>query len=326
MSGREAHCNFCTHYFEVPAHYASNLDYSGLRKDKSTRAELNLGSVDYLAPKDYYKDRATQPQPPAYLFLIEITRSAVSNGIVHQLCATIRSLLKHLPGKSTQMGIVLFDSVVHLVTYGGASGEPRLVVMGDVDEPFCGCSPDEVFLDPRKFGNQVEQALDMIPNWCAETEDAESCGAAALKTAVELISARGGTGQVFSFVRTLPGIGRGAMADRDDPRLYADHENLLRGSGQSLGLGPGERRGAVVSGEGTGSSDLAGKKFGSLFVPQDQDFQKGMLDLCIRRDVVVDVFLMPKPGAYIDVTTHGYVLFDYLWSFQWKRSKYPLNK
>lgn len=45
--------------------------------DRWSRPELNHGVVEYIAPSEYM---ARAPQPPAYVFLIDVSYSAVQSG------------------------------------------------------------------------------------------------------------------------------------------------------------------------------------------------------------------------------------------------------
>ena len=51
--GREAVCNLCGHYYDIPSAYCCSLDETGNRRDKNERPELCCGTVDYIAPKEY---------------------------------------------------------------------------------------------------------------------------------------------------------------------------------------------------------------------------------------------------------------------------------
>lgn len=53
-NGKEACCNFCGHYFDVPHLYYCSLNDRGERRDQDDRPELCCGTVDYIAPKEYY--------------------------------------------------------------------------------------------------------------------------------------------------------------------------------------------------------------------------------------------------------------------------------
>ncbi|CAD7925144.1 unnamed protein product [Amoebophrya sp. A25] len=274
--GKEANCNFCGHYFEVPRHYYCSLDYAGHRRDRNDRPELCTGTVDYLAPPEYYA-QLTKPQVPYYLFVIEVTRQAMDTGYVHQVMNTIRSMLNHFPGNKTKVGIMTFDSTIHCYHFGGTSGEPAVVVQADVGDPdFAPESPDALFVDPRSDPSSIESLAELIPKLYRESTDYHSCAGAALTSAISLFKSRGGTGQVMMFMHSLPTRGIGLNVPRDDVRLYSEDEQWK-------------------------------DRMGELFVPQNPDYYKRLSETCLDMDVCVDVFLLPPENTYIDVATQSYV-------------------
>ena len=52
-SCRRFQCNVCGMLNDVPIEYFSPLDHDGVRQDIASRPELNGGSVEYIAPKEY---------------------------------------------------------------------------------------------------------------------------------------------------------------------------------------------------------------------------------------------------------------------------------
>jgi protein transport protein SEC24 len=61
----------------------------------------------------------TFPNPPALLFLIDVSYNNVKSGMVHLLCAQMKEILKLLPkeegaGKSNlRVGFITYNKVVH---------------------------------------------------------------------------------------------------------------------------------------------------------------------------------------------------------------------
>ncbi|CAD7928814.1 unnamed protein product [Amoebophrya sp. A120] len=275
--GKEANCNFCGHYFEVPKPFVCSLDFAGNRRDRNERAELCTGTVDYVAPIEYYSMKDVTPQVPYYLFVLEVTRAAMDTGYVHQVLQTIRSMIPHFPGDSSRVAIMTFDSSIHCYHFGTTSGEPAVILQTDVDEPdFAPASPDTLFVDPREGGSSLELLLDLIPGLYRESTDFTSCSGAALTSAVSLFKARGGTGQIMLFMRSLPTRGVGLQVNRDDVRVYSQDDEWK-------------------------------DKIGELFLPQNPTFHKDLLEKCLDMDVCVDCFLLPAENQYIDVATQSFL-------------------
>jgi protein transport protein SEC24 len=101
-NGRRWRCNICGMLNDVPTTYFSHLDQSGQRRDKEQRPELSRCSVEFVAPGDYM---VRPPQPPVYFFVIDVTSSASSSGMLRSCVAAIKKSLDDLPGSPrTQVG------------------------------------------------------------------------------------------------------------------------------------------------------------------------------------------------------------------------------
>ena len=70
----------------------------------------------------------------------------------------------------------------------------------------------------------LESLLELIPKLYRESTDYHSCAGAALTSAVALFKARGGTGQIMTFMRSLPTRGVGLNVNRDDVRFYSEDD------------------------------------------------------------------------------------------------------
>ena len=87
---------------EVPNTYFSHLDQNGQRRDKETRPELSRCSVEFIAPADYM---VRPPQPPVYFFVIDVSSTAGSSGMLLSCVRAIKDSLSSLPGlPRTQVG------------------------------------------------------------------------------------------------------------------------------------------------------------------------------------------------------------------------------
>src|SRR5690554_1716197 len=95
----------------VPRDYFSPLQASGHRHDVDSRPELSKGSVEYIVRNADYVTR--EPQPPCYLFVIDVSFSAVSSGILHTTIHTIKDILNQMSHLDTRIGFVTFDTTVH---------------------------------------------------------------------------------------------------------------------------------------------------------------------------------------------------------------------
>lgn len=75
------------------------------------------------------------PQPPVYLFVIDVSVGAVQSGMVATACAAIVEGLDGVPNREgrTQVGVITVDSAVHFYPIVVRGGRGVGVVCGCVD-------------------------------------------------------------------------------------------------------------------------------------------------------------------------------------------------
>ena len=134
-AGRRWRCNFCAYVNDVAPAYFSPLDELGNRQDARQRPELCSGSVEFVAPVEYM---VRPPQPPVYLFVLDVSYSAVASGILATACASIKASLDFLPGgERTMVGFVSHDSAVHFYAIKRGEGKvPSVLVVSDLEDLF----------------------------------------------------------------------------------------------------------------------------------------------------------------------------------------------
>uniref|UniRef100_A0A8C8SSJ0 SEC24 homolog D, COPII coat complex component n=1 Tax=Pelusios castaneus TaxID=367368 RepID=A0A8C8SSJ0_9SAUR len=79
--GRKYQCGFCSCINDVPPFFFQHLDHIGRRIDHYERPELSLGSYEYVATLDYCRNNKP-PNPPAYIFMIDVSYNNIKNGLV----------------------------------------------------------------------------------------------------------------------------------------------------------------------------------------------------------------------------------------------------
>ena len=94
--------------------YFNHLDHSGRRMDWYQRPELCLGSYEILATKQYCKvcyffiqflqfhlsffQDEKLPEPPAFIFMIDVSYNSIRSGLVEYICRILKTdLLNYLP-------------------------------------------------------------------------------------------------------------------------------------------------------------------------------------------------------------------------------------
>ncbi|XP_030547212.2 protein transport protein Sec24-like At3g07100 isoform X1 [Rhodamnia argentea] len=224
-AGRKWRCNICSLLNEVLGDYFAHLDSTGRRIDLDQRPELTKGSVEYVAPTEYM---VRPPMPPLYFFLIDVSISAVRNGMVQVVAQTIKSCLDSLPGfPRTQIGFITFDSTIHFYNLKSSLTQPQMMVVSDLDDIFIPL-PDDLLVNLSESREVVGTFLDSLPSMFENNMNVESAFGPALKAAFMVMSQLGG--KLLIFQNMLPSLGVGRLKLRgDDVRVYGtDKEHTLR--------------------------------------------------------------------------------------------------
>jgi protein transport protein SEC24 len=125
--GRKWKCNICGLGNETPSSYFSHLDEKNRRRDRDQRPELTNCSVEFIAPNDY---QIRPPQPPTYLFLIDVSPQALLTGMLASAVTSIKAVLSELPGTPrTQVGILTYDTTIQFYNLKASLSSPQMLVI-----------------------------------------------------------------------------------------------------------------------------------------------------------------------------------------------------
>lgn len=211
-------CNLCYRVNELPEEF----QYDPVSKsygDPSRRPEIKSSTIEYIAPSEYM---LRPPQPAVYLFLLDISRLAIESGYLHTVCEVLSSLLSSLPGDArTQIGFIAYNSTLHFFSLAEGLSQPHEMIVSDVDDIFLPC-PDNLLVNLKEHMDLVSDLLAQLPNRYQNSFDGGSALGAALQAALKLMSSTGG--RVTVFQTSLPMLGPGALAVREDPNQRAGKE------------------------------------------------------------------------------------------------------
>ncbi|VWU52519.1 protein transport protein Sec24A, partial [Hepatocystis sp. ex Piliocolobus tephrosceles] len=218
--GKKWNCNMCYNVNDTPQFYYVPLDEKGKRKDLFQRPELCTGSVDFIAPSDYM---IRPPQPPVYLFLIDVTVTSVNSGLLDVVCDTIKKLLPKkdstnantTPSGSnnnkrttfdsrTLIGIMTFDSTIHFYNLNSNLKQTQMLVVSDIQDAFIPLAED-ILVNVYECQNVISNLLDNLPNIWRNNKISDSCAGNALKTAFLVLKKIGG--KLLFFLSSAPNIG-----------------------------------------------------------------------------------------------------------------------
>ncbi|KAG0339230.1 COPII subunit, partial [Podila humilis] len=212
--GQRWKCNMCYTLNEVP----SSFDYDSQTQqpvDRWQRKELNHAVVEYIAPTEYM---VRPPQPLVYLFLIDVSYPAIQCGMVATAATTILESLDRIPNDEgrTKVGIITVDSSIHFYNLGSESGEPQMLVVSDLEDPFLP-QPDDLLCNLSDCRATLEALLTRLSDMFKDTQNVGNALGPALQSAYKLISPIGG--KILCLQASLPNLETGALKMREDPKL-----------------------------------------------------------------------------------------------------------
>uniref|UniRef100_A0A8C1VUY8 SEC24 homolog C, COPII coat complex component n=1 Tax=Cyprinus carpio TaxID=7962 RepID=A0A8C1VUY8_CYPCA len=271
--GRRFQCGFCNCVTEVPPNYFQHLDHTGKRVDCYDRPELSMGSYDFMTTVDYCKNNKF-PQPPAFIFLIDVSYNAVKNGTVGIVCQELKTLLDYLPRdnpdveSNIRVGFVTYNKVLHFYNVKASLAQPQMMVVSDVADMFVPLL-DGFLVSVSESRVVIESLLDQIPEMFADTRETETVFGPVIQAGLEALKAADCAGKLFVFHSSLPiAEAPGKLKNREDKKLVGTDKEK------------------------------------TLFQPQ-VSFYNTLAKECVAQGCCVDLFLFPN--QYVDVATLGVV-------------------
>ncbi|CAF3809866.1 unnamed protein product [Rotaria magnacalcarata] len=232
--GKRFICCFCEAATDVPPEYFNHLDHSGRRMDWYQRPELCLGSYEVLATKQYCKDEKW-PEPPAFIFMIDVSYNSVRSGLVEYICHILKNeLLNYLPKdkdaetSNVRVGFVTFDKQIHFYNIKNTLGQPQMMIVSDLEDIFVPLL-DGFLGSPLESRAVINSLLDQIPQSFANTQETETILAPVIQSGIQAFREANCSGKIYVFSTTLPiAVAPGKLSNRDDKKLLGtDKEKTL---------------------------------------------------------------------------------------------------
>lgn len=224
--GTRWRCNICQLLNDVPSRFDWDPNQN-VRRDRYSRNELNYGVVDFVAPPEYL---GRAPQPPIYVFIIDVSVNAVSNGLLGTAARVIKDSLDRIPNSDgrTRVSFIAVDGSLNFfrIPLPGAKSEngeeddedsdPSLIVVGDLKDPFLP-SPDGLLVSLSECRAGIDRLLDQLGPIFANTVQSSSALGSALKVAHSLLNNVGG--KIIVLSAALPSVGIASLEQRVDRKL-----------------------------------------------------------------------------------------------------------
>lgn len=238
-SGRSYECPFCSTQNQIPDEYFSPIEANGYRRDIQERLELWHGSVDFVAPAEYVT--RTEPHPPLVLFVVDVTPSANTSGLLRAFINSVKQILESQFAEDSdiQFGFITFNKIVQ---FWRLDPKLSLVMLPHISNVFTPL-PASCFIANYAtqkhlidvFFNEVIQTQTEPPptpapapatpgttaNGARNNESLlqGSCLGTAVNAAMLAIGNKRG-GRIVVLQSALPSVGPGALQMREDATAY----------------------------------------------------------------------------------------------------------
>ncbi|MFH4983012.1 hypothetical protein AB6A40_009721 [Gnathostoma spinigerum] len=267
--GRRFRCPFCLASSAVEDAYFAHLDHSGRRTDIQHRPEQYLGAYEFVATKPYCRN-GVPPKEPAFIFMLDVSYTAVHSGLVSVFCKNIRGLLDNLPRDSGQekstmrVGFATYDQTVHFYNLKNSVGHPEMLVVGDIADIFVPIV-DGFLVTVDEATGSIESLLIEIERMFADTRITETILGPVVQAGLDALKCSDRAGKLFIFNANLPTYEAvGKLKNREDRKL----------------LGSDKER---------------------TVLQPSVDFYGKLGEECVRCGCAVDLFLFPN--SFVDVAS-----------------------
>lgn len=163
-----------------------------------------------------------------YAFLIDVSITAISSGMVATAARTILETLDRLPNEDsrTKVALIAVDTSLHFFCLPVGATEAEMLVVSDLDDVFLP-KPNDILINLSECRAGVDALLGRLGEMFKDNTNTGSALGAGLQAAYKLISPIGG--KILTLTATLPSVGPGALKVREDPKLLgtAKESSLL---------------------------------------------------------------------------------------------------
>uniref|UniRef100_A0A8D9ENZ4 Protein transport protein Sec24C n=2 Tax=Cacopsylla melanoneura TaxID=428564 RepID=A0A8D9ENZ4_9HEMI len=265
--GRRFHCPMCKATTEVPETYFAHMDALGQRMDKYQRPELCLGSYELLVSEEYCRG-SKFPNPPALIFILDVSYSNVKSGLVSLLCSRMMDILAEVTNDRLRVGFITFASSVHFYNIKSSLVKPELLEVTDVHDMFMPLL-DGFLGSVEEAGPALQALMTQLPQLFQDTRQTETLLMPAIQAGLEALKANNTTGKLLVFNSSLPIYDApGKLANREDRKM------------------------------------LGTDKEKTVLTPANQAYNN-LGQECVNEGVSVDLFVFNN--AYVDLATIGQV-------------------
>ncbi|XP_033643820.1 protein transport protein Sec24A-like [Asterias rubens] len=213
-------CNLCYRINDLPEEFTFDPVTKSYGSPER-RPEIKSATIEFIAPSEYM---LRPPQPAVYLFVLDVSFSAVESGYLTIACQNLMDCLDKMPGDArTLIGFITFDSTLHFYSLQEGMTRPQMMVVSDIDDVFLPC-PNDLLVNVQENRELIDELLNQLPSMFTGNKNTQTALGPALQAALKLMSPTGG--RVTVFQSGLPSLGAGALKSREDPNQRASTKNV----------------------------------------------------------------------------------------------------
>lgn len=214
--GSRWRCNLCMLINEYPPSF--DLDpATQTYVDRSSKMELRVPVYEFIAPVEYM---IRAPQPPVFVFVIDVSYLAISTGMTATAAKIILDCLDQLPNEQglSRISIIAVDSAIHFYNLGLSASTPQSLVVADLKDIVIPYLASDLLVSINECRHNVESILQRIATLFSNTQHSTVAFGSALNAACNLIAPIGG--KVIGLLSCLPSVGEGSLQQREESKLY----------------------------------------------------------------------------------------------------------
>ena len=191
--------------------------------DYSNCPEMVKPTIDFLAPTNF---KSSKPFLPHYLFMIDISENSYQIGLPSYVINSIQTNLESFDNmENSYIGFALYDHK-NIYFFYLEKEDISLIIMGDIEDPFCPLSMKKIFLNISSQNEQIEKLIERINNFIEEkntnisvvkgNRQISTLTGAAIKAGVDSLMENGGRLMIFTPNPCHHGFGSGSLRGNFD--------------------------------------------------------------------------------------------------------------
>ena len=197
-------CNLCN-YENVLEIDKPGIKSEYFNSDYSNCPELVKPTIDFIAPSNFKSSKLFIPH---YLFMIDISENSFQLGLPSYVINSIQTNLDSFDNmENSYIAFALYDHK-NIFFFYAEKDDIRLIIMGDIKDPFCPLSMKKFYLNISENKEQIEKLLEKLTSFIEE-KNAKSVNlrgnrqistltGAAIKSGVDSLMENGGRLMIFT--------------------------------------------------------------------------------------------------------------------------------